>query len=509
MPIIIIGLIILAIIIVVAIFYIFVYIILPIAGILMVITAIIGAGFGLVTSIISFIKAIKDNINPYKTYVDGRPAAASGVKRGYFFGPGYHQVAKTAKDAFEGQSKYLDILSSFRKRHADYAFSRLWDWSTIKVVFVWIFYIMAVAFFYAFGFVWIAVFSAILASITFIGMCLFFLFFGILWSIDRGRLFIRSIQSRCGNCKRTSVVPNFICPDCGNEHTRLTPGPYGIFNRKCTCATRLPTTFLNGRSRLKASCPFCTTKLAAGDAQQFGIQVIGGVSAGKTSFIAAFWHQYINKLNAAGIDYDMFPEESFEELADWYRQGISDATLQTNANMYSIIHKGKTECQLAIYDIAGEAFSNLSGDIQQQQFRYCEGLVFVVDPTASPEDVNYTFSDFINNFRELKGTHSKKMSEVPVAVVVSKADLFKSEFDLSSDEMRHYSSQDFLQNYGFGAVRNLFDSEFSNIRYFPVSAMGHSGSEGQAYKPWGVMEPMAWIINSSGEKSVTELKEIF
>jgi len=36
-------------------------------------------------------------------------------------------------------------------------------------------------------------------------------------------------------------------------------------------------------------------ELAASDAQQFGIQLIGGISTGKTTYLAAFWHEYLSR----------------------------------------------------------------------------------------------------------------------------------------------------------------------------------------------------------------------
>lgn len=99
-------------------------------------------------------------------------------------------------------------------------------------------------------------FSVILSSAIIIGMVVFFLFFSILWLTDRIVLILKSIHSRCPNCKRKSVIPVFICPTCGLEHKKLVPGPYGVFKRKCTCGAMLSTTFIGGRSEYEAHCPF-------------------------------------------------------------------------------------------------------------------------------------------------------------------------------------------------------------------------------------------------------------
>ena len=500
-------------------------IIAPLASILFPATIIVGAIYAFYISIDSFLKSLSNHINPYTTYTDKNPNAPIDIKRNYFFGPGYHQITVTVEDAFSNLKTHLEKLADFKDKNTGY--NRKWF---IKM-WVWIFYFAACLFAYVLGFAWMIVFSIALSSIVFVGMCIFYFFFTLLWIADISTLTIKSIQSRCGSCKRLSIVPMFICPDCGGEHKKLTPGAYGILKRKCNCNQKLPTTFFNGRSKLKASCPFCASGLAASDARQFGIQLVGGVSAGKTTFLAAFWHEYIECLKTLNnLTYEKFPADAFEELENWYQKGLSSSTTQKNANMYSIVHKQEKEIphQLTVYDIAGEAFTELSNDIQQQQFRYCEGLIFVIDPTAVPSAVNETFSSFINEFKVLKGKHSTKVSDIPSAVVVSKADLFKREIGLlkiKSRKNEFYSAQgqgdsvlirvagneickEFLKNHGFENVLNLIDGEFNNAQYFPVSAMGHIAALGQPYEPWGIMEPVKWILNYSGGLFKDILKHI-
>jgi len=487
------------------------YVIAPIAGVFGIGSLIIGVGYALIISLYGFGKSLAEHINPYTTYVDNNMNIPSGVRRSYFFGPGFHQIGITVKDAFIALKEQSDKITDFRKRNS----YRPWY---IKI-WIWIFYIVAFAAIYIFGFAWMTFFSAVLAAIITGGMLIFYLMFSVLWGTDRTMLAVKSIQCRCPNCKRISVVPFFVCHNCGTEHKKLTPGPYGVFHIKCSCNTRLPTTFLNGRSKLKAICPFCATELAASNARQYGLQLIGGVSAGKTTFLAAFWHLYLEQLKKLRyVSGELFPVDLFNELEHWYQQGLSSSTTETNANMYSIIHKRENETpyQLTIYDIAGEAFSNLSGSIQQQQFKYSKGLIFVVDPTALPKNVSDTFASFISEFKGLKGKHSVKISDIPTAVIISKADLYEQEIGLSVIRERYKSNpgefseagtgsginntrnrvcRDFLINHKYENVLNLLEGEFSNIQYYSVSAMGHTAAMGQSYKPWGVMEPIMWLLS--------------
>lgn len=486
------------------------YVLAPIAGVLFMITMALSLGYSLFTSLRSLITALVRHRDPYTTYVDKSPAASSGIKRNYFFGPGYHQLAVTVKNAFSLQKKYLETLKNWKDIHTDHSwFVDMW---------IYIFYGAAVFCTSVLGFTWMGIFSLLLSVVLITGMCGFYVFFMSLWAADRLILAYKAIQSRCPRCKRISVVPTFICPDCGTEHKHLTPGPYGILARKCSCGKRLATTYFSGRSKYTAACPFCASEFAASDARQFGIQLVGGVSAGKTTFLAAFWHEYLERVKRMqGISIKASPENAFAELEYWFKNGGSSATTETNANMYSVIHKygDNTPVQMTFYDIAGEAFASLASDIQQQQFKYCEGIVFVIDPDANPVHASETVSGFIHEFSGLKGSHSRKTSDVPVAVIITKADLYKGEIGLprikstfasgaqkyadadgntSLEVIRNGICRGFLENHGFGNAMNLIDAGFNKAQYYPVSAMGHPAAVGQKYEPWGVLEPVVWLL---------------
>jgi hypothetical protein len=225
------------------------------------------------------------------------------------------------------------------------------------------------------------------------------------------------------------------------------------------------------------------------------------------------------------VTYSKFPDSLFDELEEWFQKGFSSATSERNANMYSILHKHKKETphQLTIYDIAGEAFGDLKSDQQQQQFKYCEGIIFVIDPDASPNSANGTILSFTDEFKELRGAHAKKLSKIPLAVIISKSDLFEQEIGLQKiqsrcpnnagqddlENTRNAVCREFLINHGFGNVVNLIDATYDNVRYFPVSAMGHKAATGQSYNPWGVIEPVMWLLSytkTSFKKIVTWLQ---
>jgi GTPase SAR1 family protein len=487
----------------------FIYVILPICGIILSIILAISILFSLYISSRCFFSSLFKHINPYKTYFDSSSSGLSCYRKSYFFGPGYHQIAITSLDAFSFLKDYIDSFRDWKNRHTD---------DTWYCIFVIIFYFFAIIFSYVFGSIFIASFSILLFSIILPFMCFFYLLFSTVWIFDRFLLLINSIHSRCPKCKHISVVPNFICPSCGVVHKKLTPGPYGVLKRKCLCGKLLATTYFNGRSKYKSACPHCTSELVSSDSTQFGIQLVGGVNTGKTTFLAAFYHRYINRLNlVSGISIEPSPVSAFKELENIFHNGTSSATTDTNANMYSLLHKiyNNTPIQVTIYDIAGEAFNDFSKDIRQLQFRYCEAIIFIIDPTSTPRQASDTMSSFITEFESLKGHRSQQLSQIPIAVTISKGDLFMPEIGLNKirtefksrsyeyadkdgnatiDLVRNGVCRNFLRDHGFSNVINLVESKFTNVNFFPFSAIGHDPLPGQKFDPWGVIDPVYWIF---------------
>lgn len=487
-----------------------IYIVLPVASVAGAIAVIAGVICAFIISVRSFASSLKANSDPYQTYKDDHRAAAGGIRRNYCFGPGFHQIRETVKGAFDNLTTYQEAVTDWK----DSKLRGLWYTD------IWISLgsLIAIAVSGVLGFIWMTFFSVIMAAVITAGMGVFFLFFSLLWTADRALLVLRSIHSRCPKCKRKSVIPVYICPSCGKEHVDLVPGPYGVIRRKCTCGAMLPTTSFSGRYKLEARCPYCGEGLHSNGSRQFGIQMVGGIGTGKTTYLAAFWHEYRKHIERAGrCQYTEMPAAAFTELEDWYQKGIAEATTSTNANMYSLIHymPGQPPVQMSVYDIAGEAYDLEVNNIQQQQFSYCEGFVAVIDPTSEPGDADNAFISFINYVDSMKGKHAAKISEVPVAVIISKADLFKREIgpvrirtdfrntfgrtaesEENYDEFRSEVCRAFLCEHGYENAVNLIEGEFENVLYFPVSAMGHSIAASK-YEPWGVLDPVMWIMKNT------------
>ncbi|MDR2864875.1 MAG: hypothetical protein LBV68_04610, partial [Spirochaetaceae bacterium] len=406
-------------------------------AVVLAVIAAVGAVVGaFIVSIVNYIKSFVSNKDPYSAYVDKNPNKPVSAGRNYFFGPGQHQRRMIVNGAL---SNNKDTITWIWGKVGDI------DNFFLKIV-PWILAVIATVVIAVMGNVWSVVLSVVHSLILFPFIIFFRILFGVLAIIDRLVLAGHSISNRCPDCKKRSVIPDFVCPSCGTASKRLVPGPYGIFFRKCSCGAKLPSTFLNGRSELEARCPHCGHDLPTSNARNFGIQLVGGVMSGKTTFLASFLHKYIEQISKnPKIEIKLHPEMEFGEMERWYNQGFTEATTAMNANMYSIVHtwkRSKFSHQFSIYDIAGEVFSNESASVQEQ-YRYCEGLIIVVDPFSSrnvrvlyeseyegQSPSNYSTSDmqevvtgFINEFSKIGVLSVGKMSGVPVSVIISKADV--------------------------------------------------------------------------------------
>ncbi len=500
-----------------------------VGGIALFVVSIAAVAVGFCTAFANYFKAVRENINfrNWDWEKDNEPA-----KRSYFFGPGYAQLTGTIKEAFELNSLSGEKVSTTAK---EFKGDSDGIWGGIKAIFGVIYLIIADICIYVIGTILCAVFGLIHGVITTAVMVLTYIIFTIVWIIDRLYLLKNKIRSDCPVCKSRFLIPTFMCPECGAMHKKLVPGPYGIWKHKCTCGHKIPSTFLTGRSKLEAYCPDCGSPLVASDARPIVFQLIGGSKSGKTVFLSAYFHEYLEKLRKnRNLEVEISDQYRpfFDELEEWYSGIDCPATAQLNSQMYPLLINSSlgVKRQFSIYDIAGEMFDGFTADseILQQQFHYCNGLLFLIDPFSSGnlrddrmnsgEDMS-DFSDMpvedvVTNFiNYLVTTGHKKANArctIPMAILIAKADVreikraigpakiasvFRNNQDVyaSYEDARDGECRKFLIDIGLSATVENLETEFSNLHYFPVSAMGHA-PDGSEYEPWGVTDAIDWML---------------
>lgn len=492
------------------------------------IAAIIGAG----RAIANYFRAAANNLN-FKTWTWERNDEPA--RRSYFFGPGYIQMIETVKAAYANNADtakwFHTITESYRTgihlRNGIRAYASLCAYAVD---------ISGTVFVYCAGAVVTFVFAGVHFLITGAMMLIIYSLFSIVWFVDRGYLIIKKISPVCPECKHKCTIPCFVCPSCGAIHKSLVPGPYGILKHRCICGTKISSTFFNGRSKYEAICPTCGKVLASSDSRPLVVQLIGGTGVGKTVFLSAYYHMLKEKLNLlTGVEWsvpvDYVPY--FDELDMYFSGLVSTATTFMNSQLYPIIiHKPhNTDRQLSFFDISGEMFDGVSskGAAQQIQFHYCDGFIFLIDPfckdsqLTKPEDAGTFFSEmhlesvvssFLNYLIEIGQRNVSVRCRIPVAVVIGKCDVEGVTDSLSKEIISEYSQRlnyedwnskrdrvcrQFLVDIGFSNAIGNLEASFSNIHYFPVSAMGHSQND-EKYEPWGVTEPIDWIIREADKE---------
>lgn len=476
----------------------------------------------------NYVIAICNNINflSWEWEKSSEPA-----RRSYFFGPGYVQLRDTVKEAFIMLTVSAGKMSASAKKFADLADGLLgFALGIIALVYKIVGYICI----YGIGTALGAALAAIHGSVTFAVMVVIYIVFSIVWLVDRLYLLKNKIRSICPVCKSRFLIPVFECPDCGAMHRSLVPGPYGIWHHRCDCGRKLPATFLNGRSSLNAYCPDCGSSLVASDARPVVFQLIGGTKSGKTVYLSAFFHEFVAKIrknSALKVEIADEYKPYFEDLESWYEGGSCPATTQLNSQMYPLIISGLgTKRQFSVFDIAGEMFDGVAseGELAQQQFTYCDGLLFMIDPFSngrlradrerSNQDVS-DFSDmavedvasnFINYMVRVGNAKVNTRCSIPLSILITKADIREVRREIGPakvasimrnnpdkyatvDEARDAMCRQFLIDIGMVSAVEDLETQFSNIHYYPVSAQGHS-TDGTAFEPWGIMEAVDWML---------------
>lgn len=523
---------IIALILIVVAIYLFVVYVLPIiaavAGIAALIVAIVAVAIGGFSAVKNYVLAIKQEMN-FKEWTweaDDEPAV-----RSYFFGPGFVQLKNTIVTAFKLNStsgKTIALTAaSFRGNPG---------WLGIAMtVGSWLYQIVASICVYGIGTALCAVLGAVHGSITLSVMVVTYVIFTVVWLIDRIYLQVQKIRSDCPVCKGRYLIPHFACPKCGEIHKKLVPGPYGIWKHTCSCGEKIPCTFLNGRSKLEAFCPDCGAPLVASDARPVVFQLIGGSKSGKTVFLSAFFHEYLRKLRSGGdltVSVSDQYRPYFDDLEQWYQGVDCPSTAQRNSQMYPVLIDSKlgVRRQFSIYDIAGEMFDGFTAEneVQQQQFHYCDGLIFLIDPFScgklrssrikAGEDMSDFSSmaaadvaaNFINYLISTGHAKANTRCNIPLSVVIAKSDIrevkrvvgparlrsvMRNNPDLyaTPEQARDEECRRFLTDIGLSSTVDNLEAQFTTIHYFPVSAMGHS-PDGSEYEPWGVVDAVEWML---------------
>ena len=500
----------------------------------------IGLAIGAIAAVVCYVMSVREHWDPYAEYDDKSPnKEEAAARRSYFFGPGYLQLKNIFLEAVDNIADVISQMNETRK-----SFLGDDDGCLTIVLFVpaWVIFLAAAISVGVVGGAITLAIGALHAAVIVAVMAVTYALFSVTWLVDRIYLEVKSVRTICPVDQTRVVIPHFRCPYCDRVHERLVPGPYGIWRRECQCGAKLPTTFFLGRSRLTALCPKCGHELAASDVRQFSVSLVGGASSGKTVLLSALFHEFFEQVRGrTGVRCHIpgMHQADFDQLETWFNGAECPATADvSNARMYSALLRRSGEDigrQFTLYDIAGEAFDDATLSrigMQQLQLADSNGVIIAIDPLSSPklreaasvagDDIaNHSEADaaeVISNFATylkvvLTGRGLEARCDKPVAVVITKADLTSVACAISHQRIQaellahpdRYESfiaardalcRQFLSDIDMTRALDVLDANFSNVHFFPVSAIGHAPN-GEAFSPDHVTDPLFWIIRQT------------
>ncbi len=462
-----------------------------------------------------------------------KKAESQPAKISYFFGPGWNDLIRFFKT-------FWDLnRDDIKKRQERFESGK--GIMTFKGAGT----LISCLFLILFGTASFVLISIVVSAVLGIAFLVVYVFIFVAWLIDRISLFKNHIFVACPNCKEKYLIPTYMCPTCGVKHTKLMPGKYGIFHRTCECGTKIPSHFLSKRGDLDAECPKCGFTLKGAESVPLYVPIVGGRSAGKTAFITAFSYEFIENVaprNGLTITHYNSDTERFysNDITTDYLSGTTRMTqTETDINQASSKAFGffvdgaklKPKRLVQLYDVAGESFIDNTENELQLQYKYCQGIVFILDPLSIPMIRNYiddtvderdrnsvgtldseiVLDAFMNKLREITGRSAAEASSTPIAVVISKRDIHilsrfigeeivSKELDEKGLDVSHYSDAEdavcrrFLRENGLSNFLSNIELKFEHNRFLTCSAIGHVRENGR-YNPKGVLEPMEWIFN--------------
>lgn len=419
--------------------------------------------------------------------------------KNYFFGKAYKDLWNTIGDSWQNNKESAEDL--FQKAKGADMFPKYLYFSSGLAVFV-------------FGTVCFSFISVLHIVILSLFTFLIYLIFSFVWALDASYRIKKKIFMACPYCYKKSILPVYHCSKCNSEHDQLWPGKFGILNRTCTCGQELPTTFFNGRSKLRASCPSCKNTIESLEARPVVIPIIGAPSVGKTFFVFSMVY-YIKELLAKKTGHKFDFMNSYNESV--YNSEIttlhSGQTLRktTENNPIALnffLSKNGSKSLMFFYDSAGEAFSSTQHLSQHKFYDYFHGLIFIIDPFSIPEihgqyknqlstnssirPSNYPLEDVYDaSIINLEKNYGFKVTEKitkPVAILFSKSDAFDLQSKIGKEAVEKLLASDntiktkqeamnklckeFLSSNGMDALLRKMEWKFPNSSFFAISSGG-------------------------------------
>lgn len=472
---------------------------------------------------------------------DDVPIGPEPAYRHYFFYKAFRDYEQVLCQSWDEMKEFtLRLIETGKKCFDEDSVLFTWPWGVI--------YFLAMAGGMAAAVLVGLLFALMLGAVLVLCAGITLALAGLLRLVEYGWMSWNRIFLACphAECYRKMAIPIYQCPDCGSKHSRLLPGFYGLARRRCQCNTSLVTLFLFGRNQLPSECPHCHRPLneAIGLVRNLHIPLVGGPSAGKTSFLMASMSDLYQRCLDKKVELS-FPEKKdqalFERCHREFAHGHSvDKTVAETPDAF-LVEVGTPSGNrglLYVYDAAGELYQQTETLRRAEYYSYTHGVLFLLDPFSLPEvrsdfdselrvaanqvkpcveEPQEVYARMISTFQQHPGWKNG-LSKIPCAIVVSKSDAFRLDeriqatapaivppssrlaamreaISAKAQDPESAAVQQWLQENGGGNLVRSVEKDFQQVRYFYCSALGRlPDGRPSAFKPDKVLEPLTWLL---------------
>ena len=345
--------------------------------------------------------------------------------KGYFFEKVYKDLFETIKESFLNTwDEVCDTAELFKGTFDEHGI--------FFGIGLYAYYGIIIASRFLFGFLFTALFSLIIVIGAAFAMAGLYIGFFVLATIDTIYRAIKKINNSCPHCQRKFDVPVYHCPNCGAPHKYLYPSIYGVLHHRCTCGELLPTLPINGRHKLRQSCPNCGEGIVGGLHHATIFPVFGGRSSGKTCFI----NSALNEIENIGAKNNYFYKYFYDVQGDerlrfeeYLNKGVfPESTHDDNLVFYNFYFNKadqKINNLISLCDVSGEVFQRRDTITKQIGYRYADSIIFVLDPLAIEDFRNEMIDRGYDIASYAYSTHP--IADIMGAMLTSLNDLYKTE----------------------------------------------------------------------------------
>jgi len=330
----------------------------------------------------------------------------------------------------------------------------------------------------------------------------------------------RRTTSRCPRCYAVTVTPSYLCTNTGClvMHRDLSPGPLGIFRRRCACQATIPATVRTGGKHLVAVCPSCRRELpkGSGTRQVMFLPVIGAVASGKTQYLSGALMSIADRIGAAGGELTPISPVSRSFLK------AAEAAVTTGRRVSKTpwddrpeglpfrLTLGTLDKEVQLMDAAGEAFADEDRSRALVYFDTADVIMLMLDPLALPKVTPlYDASDLAGSVSVADGDPTRAYTSViqrlkadgvdlagkHLGVVVTKADIVH---ELMGEDVLDAADggavRRWLSNRGLGSFVAMIENDFGTVGYFAIDSYGQREPE----DPLHPLNALDWAFHESG-----------